>query len=58
MVREAMESAELRMKAQALAQQVRRDVAEGGSSATEFERLVCFIKELTVKAATASNNTV
>jgi UDP:flavonoid glycosyltransferase YjiC (YdhE family) len=55
MVREAMESAELRMKAQALAQQVRRDVAEGGSSATEFERLVCFIKELTVKAATASN---
>ncbi|KAM0850745.1 hypothetical protein ACQ4PT_052874 [Festuca glaucescens] len=55
MVKEAMESGELRMSAQALAQQVRRDVAEGGSSATEFERLVCFIKELTVKAATASN---
>jgi len=49
MVREAMVSGELRMSAQALAQQVRRDIAEGGSSATEFERLLCFIKELTAK---------
>jgi hypothetical protein len=53
MVREAMESGELRVSAQALAQQVRRDIADGGSSATEFERLVGFIKELTHKGAIA-----
>ncbi|KAL5196784.1 hypothetical protein ABZP36_000296 [Zizania latifolia] len=46
MVREAMESAEIRSSAQALARQLRRDVADGGSSAAEFERLVGFIKEL------------
>uniref|UniRef100_A0ACD5UNK2 Uncharacterized protein n=1 Tax=Avena sativa TaxID=4498 RepID=A0ACD5UNK2_AVESA len=51
MVREAMESGELRMSAQTLAQQVRRDIADGGSSTTEFERLLCFIKELTAKGA-------
>ncbi|VAI73394.1 hypothetical protein VPH35_122600 [Triticum aestivum] len=45
MVRQAMESGQLRMSAQALSQEVRRDVAEGGSSATEFKRLVSFIKE-------------
>jgi hypothetical protein len=55
MVREAMESGELRVSAQALAQQVRRDIADGGSSATEFERLVGFIKELTHKGAILSN---
>ncbi|EAZ39840.1 hypothetical protein OsJ_24281 [Oryza sativa Japonica Group] len=46
MVREAMESGEIRASAQALAREVRQDVADGGSSAAEFERLVGFIKEL------------
>ncbi|CAN6205403.1 unnamed protein product [Urochloa humidicola] len=45
-VREAMESAEIRRSAEALAQQVKRDVAAGGSSVTEFERLVGLIREL------------
>uniref|UniRef100_A0A0E0Q8E0 Glycosyltransferase n=1 Tax=Oryza rufipogon TaxID=4529 RepID=A0A0E0Q8E0_ORYRU len=48
MVREAMESGEIRASAQALARQVRQDVADGGSSAAEFERLVGFIKELSM----------
>jgi hypothetical protein len=43
MVREAMESEEIRRSAQALAQEVRRDIAEGGSSSEEFKRLVGFI---------------
>ncbi|CAN6218839.1 unnamed protein product [Urochloa humidicola] len=47
-VREAMESHAIRSSAQALAQQVRRDIAGGGSSAMEFERLVRFIKDLTI----------
>ncbi|XP_044318476.1 myricetin 3-O-rhamnoside 1,2-glucosyltransferase UGT709G2-like [Triticum aestivum] len=51
MVREAMESGELRRSAQALSQQVRRDIAQGGSSVSEFERLVKFIKELTANGA-------
>ncbi|KAF0906625.1 hypothetical protein E2562_012208 [Oryza meyeriana var. granulata] len=46
MVRQAMESCEIKASAQALAQRVRRDVAEGGSSATEFKRLIGFIREL------------
>ncbi|XP_062189995.1 myricetin 3-O-rhamnoside 1,2-glucosyltransferase UGT709G2-like [Phragmites australis] len=46
MVREAMESAGIRGSARALAQQVRRDIADGGSSAMEFERLVKLIREL------------
>ncbi|KAM0881371.1 hypothetical protein ACQ4PT_032997 [Festuca glaucescens] len=50
MVRQAMESGELRRSAQALAQQVRRDIAEGGSSATEFNRLISFIEELSLHA--------
>lgn len=50
MVRQAMESAELRRSAQALAQQVRRDIAEGGSSATEFNRLISFINQLSLHA--------
>ncbi|CAL5086672.1 unnamed protein product [Urochloa decumbens] len=45
-VREAMESDEIRRSAEALAQQVKRDVAAGGSSATELDRLVGFIREL------------
>ncbi|TVU30612.1 hypothetical protein EJB05_22242, partial [Eragrostis curvula] len=45
-VREAMESDGIRRAARAMAEQVRRDVADGGSSAVEFERLVRFIKEL------------
>ncbi|EMS59486.1 UDP-glycosyltransferase 85A2 [Triticum urartu] len=48
MVREAMESVELRRSAQALAQQVRQDIAHGGSSAEEFKRLVGFINELSI----------
>uniref|UniRef100_N1QZ22 Cytokinin-N-glucosyltransferase 1 n=1 Tax=Aegilops tauschii TaxID=37682 RepID=N1QZ22_AEGTA len=48
MVREAMESVELRRSAQALAQQVRRDIAQGGSSAEEFKRLVGLINELSI----------
>jgi hypothetical protein len=46
MVREAIESNEIRRSGEALAQQVKRDVDAGGSSATEFERLVGFIREL------------
>ncbi|TVU39084.1 hypothetical protein EJB05_12487, partial [Eragrostis curvula] len=46
MVREAMESAKIRSSAQALAQQLRQDIADGGSSATEFQRLVTFIRDL------------
>nr|CAB3454331.1 unnamed protein product [Digitaria exilis] len=45
-VREAMESDEIRRSAEALARQVKRDVAAGGSSATEFQRLVGLIREL------------
>ncbi|KAF8644565.1 hypothetical protein HU200_014181 [Digitaria exilis] len=46
MVMEAMESGEIRRSAEALARQVKRDVAAGGSSATEFQRLIGFIREL------------
>ncbi|CAN6218845.1 unnamed protein product [Urochloa humidicola] len=53
-VREAMESHAIRSSAQALAQQVKRDVAAGGSSATEFQRLVGFIRELSMSSATPS----
>ncbi|XP_052160847.1 myricetin 3-O-rhamnoside 1,2-glucosyltransferase UGT709G2-like [Oryza glaberrima] len=49
MVREAMESGEIRATAQALAEKVRRDVADGGSSATEFKRLVGFLQELATR---------
>jgi hypothetical protein len=51
MVREAMESAAIRSSAQALARVVKRDVADVGSSAREFERLVRFIKELSMEDA-------
>uniref|UniRef100_A0A0D9WYX3 Uncharacterized protein n=1 Tax=Leersia perrieri TaxID=77586 RepID=A0A0D9WYX3_9ORYZ len=46
MVREAMESTEIRASAQALSQKVRQDVSDGGSSAAEFKRLIAFIEEL------------
>uniref|UniRef100_A0A0D9WYX6 Glycosyltransferase n=1 Tax=Leersia perrieri TaxID=77586 RepID=A0A0D9WYX6_9ORYZ len=46
MIREAMESPKIRASAKALARQVRCDVADGGTSAVEFERLVEFIKNL------------
>ncbi|KAG8100065.1 hypothetical protein GUJ93_ZPchr0013g35608 [Zizania palustris] len=46
LVMEAMESVEIRAAAQALARQVRRDVGDGGSSATELTRLVRFIRDL------------
>jgi len=45
-VREAMESAEIRAAAQAMARQLRLDVADGGSSSSEIKRLVAFIREL------------
>ncbi|KAL6896745.1 hypothetical protein ACP4OV_007317 [Aristida adscensionis] len=51
MVREAMESGEIRASAQALAQQLRRDVTDGGSSAKELDRLVRFIKKLSAPDA-------
>uniref|UniRef100_A0A0E0LKT1 Glycosyltransferase n=1 Tax=Oryza punctata TaxID=4537 RepID=A0A0E0LKT1_ORYPU len=52
MVREAMESGEIRASAQALARQLRRDVADDcGSSAAEFQRLVGFIKVLSLSMA-------
>ena len=46
MVTEAVESGEIRQSVQALAQRVKRDVAAGGSSDAEFNRLVGFIAEL------------
>ncbi|CAN6353256.1 unnamed protein product [Urochloa humidicola] len=48
MVVEVMESTETRQSVQALAERVRRDVAPGGSSETEFRRLVGFITELSL----------
>ncbi|KAM0877093.1 hypothetical protein ACQ4PT_035741 [Festuca glaucescens] len=45
-VREAMESGEIRAAAQAMARQLRVDVADGGSSSSEIKRLVAFIGEL------------
>uniref|UniRef100_A0A0D3GR29 Uncharacterized protein n=1 Tax=Oryza barthii TaxID=65489 RepID=A0A0D3GR29_9ORYZ len=53
MVREAMESGEIRASAQALAREVRRDVADGGSSTAEFKRLVEFIVELSTTTVAA-----
>ncbi|KAL6639280.1 hypothetical protein ACP70R_023010 [Stipagrostis hirtigluma subsp. patula] len=57
MVREAMESGEIRESAQALAQKVRRDITDGGSSATEFKRLVRFIRELSTAGNGSRINT-
>nr|ACD03242.1 UDP-glycosyltransferase UGT709A10 [Avena strigosa] len=45
-VREAMESAQIRAAAQAMARQLRLDVADGGSSSSEIKRLVAFIRDL------------
>ncbi|CAL5062735.1 unnamed protein product [Urochloa decumbens] len=50
-VREAMESDEVRSSARAQAEQVERDIADGGSSAMEFKRLVGFIRELSSTSA-------
>ncbi|KAJ1254485.1 hypothetical protein BS78_K050600 [Paspalum vaginatum] len=52
-VREAMESAEIRRSAHALAAQVKRDIADDGCSALEFRRLVSFIRDLSNPAAPA-----
>ncbi|KAE8808000.1 Cytokinin-O-glucosyltransferase 2 [Hordeum vulgare] len=49
-VREAMVSDEIRGVAQAMAQQLRLDVMEAGSSSSELERLVRFIKELSIRS--------
>ncbi|TVU34554.1 hypothetical protein EJB05_16390, partial [Eragrostis curvula] len=46
MVREAMEDPGIRAAAQAMANQLRMDVAPGGSSASHMERLVGFINNL------------
>jgi hypothetical protein len=46
MVREAMEDPGIRAAAQAMARRLRTDVAPGGSSASDLERLVGFINEL------------
>ena len=50
-VREAMESTKIRRSAHALAEQVKRDVADGGASSLEFKHLVSFIRELSTSAA-------
>ncbi|CAL5097719.1 unnamed protein product [Urochloa decumbens] len=52
MVTEAMESGEIRQSVQALGERVRRDVAAGGSSETEFRRLLSFITELSCTTRT------
>ncbi|KAF7110423.1 hypothetical protein CFC21_110530 [Triticum aestivum] len=49
-VREVMVSDEIKEAAQAMAQQLRLDVAEVGSSSFEFERLVRFIRELNISS--------
>uniref|UniRef100_A0A8R7UBE3 Glycosyltransferase n=2 Tax=Triticum urartu TaxID=4572 RepID=A0A8R7UBE3_TRIUA len=46
MVREAMESPEIRASAQSMSRQLRLDIAQGGSSSSELERLVGLITEL------------
>ncbi|KAF8644555.1 hypothetical protein HU200_066410 [Digitaria exilis] len=53
-VREAMGSDEIRRSARALAEQVERDIAEGGASALEFKRLVGFIRELSLSSTSAA----
>ncbi|KAM3213165.1 hypothetical protein ACQJBY_065897 [Aegilops geniculata] len=50
-VREVMVSDEIKEAAQAMAQQLRLDVAEVGSSSFEFERLVRFIRELNISSS-------
>ncbi|CAN6211648.1 unnamed protein product [Urochloa humidicola] len=55
-VREAMESGEVRRSARALADQVERDIVDGGSSAMEFKRLVGFIRELSSTTSAAEND--
>ncbi|KAF8731420.1 hypothetical protein HU200_016482 [Digitaria exilis] len=51
MVREAMESVEIREKAEAMARRLRMDVEKGGSSAKDLDRLVGFITEPSSSAA-------
>ncbi|XP_040255682.3 myricetin 3-O-rhamnoside 1,2-glucosyltransferase UGT709G2-like [Aegilops tauschii subsp. strangulata] len=50
MVREAMVSGQIKAAAQAMAEQLRLDIADGGSSSSELGRLVRFIRELSVKS--------
>ncbi|KAM0898658.1 hypothetical protein ACQ4PT_021818 [Festuca glaucescens] len=54
MVKEAMVSGEIRAAAQTMAQQLRLDIAEGGSSSSELERLVRYIRELSIKSGRRS----
>jgi hypothetical protein len=51
MVRKVMESAEIKTTAHAMAQQLRLDVVHGGSSSSELQRLVTFIRELSLSAS-------
>ncbi|XBI58666.1 hypothetical protein VPH35_039866 [Triticum aestivum] len=50
MVREAMMSGQIKAAAQAMAEQLSLDIADGGSSSSELGRLVRFIRELSVKS--------
>uniref|UniRef100_A0A8I6YHV1 Glycosyltransferase n=1 Tax=Hordeum vulgare subsp. vulgare TaxID=112509 RepID=A0A8I6YHV1_HORVV len=52
-VREVMASDEIKAAAQAMAQQLKHDVAEAGSSSSELERLVRFIRELSIRPPSA-----
>ncbi|KAK1679677.1 hypothetical protein QYE76_040525 [Lolium multiflorum] len=54
MVKEVMVSGEIRAAAQTMAQQLRLDIAEGGSSSSELERLVRYIRELSIKSGRRS----
>jgi UDP:flavonoid glycosyltransferase YjiC (YdhE family) len=54
MVKEVMVSGEIRAAAQTMAQQLRLDIAEGGSSSSELERLVRYIRELSIKSSRRS----
>ncbi|KAM3279977.1 hypothetical protein ACQJBY_047018 [Aegilops geniculata] len=55
MVREAMESPEIRASAQSMSRQLRMDVADGGSSSAELERLVGLITVLSLSAVKISS---
>ncbi|KAM0870690.1 hypothetical protein ACQ4PT_039907 [Festuca glaucescens] len=54
MVKEAMVFGEIRAAAQTMAQQLRLDIAEGGSSSSELERLSRYIRELSIKSVRRS----
>ncbi|XBI86155.1 hypothetical protein VPH35_094166 [Triticum aestivum] len=55
MVREAMESPQIRASAQSMGRQLRLDVAQEGSSSSELERLVGLITELSLSTVKISS---